>query len=69
MNWLFEHMDDPGMIIFWYQRGSLILQDIDTLPNSSGTGDAAAYSQADISQLMDMGFTEVQAKKALKETV
>jgi uncharacterized UBP type Zn finger protein len=44
-------------------------KDIDTLPNSSAPGQAAVYSSADISQLMDMGFTEQQAKKALNETV
>ncbi|EPS37809.1 hypothetical protein H072_8429 [Dactylellina haptotyla CBS 200.50] len=55
MNWLFQHMEDP---------------DIDTplvLPESSGSGGASADPES-IVMLTSMGFTEAQAKKALKET-
>ncbi|KAJ3116750.1 6-phosphofructokinase, alpha subunit [Phlyctochytrium bullatum] len=52
MAWLFEHMDDP---------------DIDD-PIDIGGGASAEASEAELSQLMDMGFTLAQAKKAMKET-
>ncbi|KAJ3293305.1 hypothetical protein HK104_004606 [Borealophlyctis nickersoniae] len=52
MNWLFEHMEDP---------------DIDTPIQQASAGGGGA-SEADVSQLMDMGFTAAQAKRALKET-
>ncbi|KAF3125543.1 hypothetical protein TWF594_001535 [Orbilia oligospora] len=60
MNWLFQHMEDP---------------DIDApleLPGSSGgSGGGAGGSSADPEQIVmltSMGFTEAQAKKALRET-
>ena len=36
-------------------------------PSKNTGGDQ--FSQADVAQLMDMGFNDKQAKKALKETV
>ena len=54
MNWLFEHMEDPGID--------------DPLP-SQGGGDSSGASEEQISILCEMGFTPLQAKKALKETV
>jgi ubiquitin carboxyl-terminal hydrolase 5/13 len=53
MNWLFEHMDDP---------------DIDQPLASASTSSSNQFSAADVGQLQDMGFTESQAKRALKET-
>ncbi|KAI7858439.1 hypothetical protein BDC45DRAFT_498365 [Circinella umbellata] len=53
MNWLFEHMEDPGID--------------DPLP-SQGGGDSSGASEEQISILCEMGFTPLQAKKALKET-
>ncbi|KAI8139589.1 hypothetical protein BJV82DRAFT_626674 [Fennellomyces sp. T-0311] len=53
MNWLFEHMEDPGID--------------DPLP-SQGGGDSGAASEEQIGLLCEMGFTPLQAKKALKET-
>ncbi|KAJ3052533.1 hypothetical protein HK097_006099 [Rhizophlyctis rosea] len=52
MNWLFEHMEDA---------------DIDDPIQSAPVGGSGA-SEADLSQLMDMGFTKEQAARALKET-
>ena len=54
MNWLFEHMEDPGID--------------DPLP-APGGGDSAQVSEEQIGVLCEMGFTPLQAKKALKETV
>ena len=54
MNWLFEHMEDPGID--------------DPLP-SQGEGDSSGPSEEQIGILCEMGFTALQAKKALKETV
>ncbi|KAF3914927.1 hypothetical protein ABW20_dc0108409 [Dactylellina cionopaga] len=58
MNWLFQHMDDA---------------DIDVpveIPRSSGAaaGGGAAADPEKIGMLTSMGFTDAQAKKALKET-
>ncbi|OAJ40587.1 hypothetical protein BDEG_24304 [Batrachochytrium dendrobatidis JEL423] len=54
MNWLMEHMDDP---------------DIDDPITSVGeTPSACTATEADISQLMDMGFSLIQAKTALGKT-
>ncbi|KAI8841754.1 hypothetical protein BC829DRAFT_402114 [Chytridium lagenaria] len=53
MNWLFEHMEDP---------------DIDDPIDVGGGSGGSGPSEAELSQLMDMGFTLVQAKKAMKET-
>ncbi|KAF9585467.1 hypothetical protein BGW38_002258 [Lunasporangiospora selenospora] len=52
MDWLIQHMEDP---------------DIDT-PISFGGSDQPSASPEQIAQLADMGFSEKQAKKALKET-
>lgn len=69
MNWLFEHMDDPGTTRYLFRQICSILKDIDNPPTTSATQGSAVYSPADLSQLMDMGFTQQQAKKALNETV
>jgi len=53
MNWLLEHMDDP---------------DIDMPTSSSSTINISGPSEADITILIDMGFTQNQAKKALGKT-
>ncbi|KAI9094317.1 hypothetical protein DFS34DRAFT_628945 [Phlyctochytrium arcticum] len=54
MTWLFEHMEDP---------------DIDEpLVRTSNSGGDSSASPQDIQQLMDMGFTDPQARRALKET-
>ncbi|KAH6581014.1 hypothetical protein BASA61_009275 [Batrachochytrium salamandrivorans] len=53
MNWLMEHMDDT---------------DIDDPIHSETRSAAPAASEGDILQLMDMGFTLPQAKRALRET-
>ncbi|KAF8985469.1 hypothetical protein BGZ46_004062 [Entomortierella lignicola] len=52
MDWLIQHMEDP---------------DIDD-PIVSKASSASSISPEQISQLADMGFTDKQAKKALKET-
>ncbi|KAF9170693.1 hypothetical protein BGX21_006293 [Mortierella sp. AD011] len=52
MDWLIQHMEDP---------------DIDD-PIVSKTSSASNASPEQVAQLADMGFTDKQAKKALKET-
>ncbi|KAJ3082605.1 hypothetical protein HK102_001574 [Quaeritorhiza haematococci] len=54
MTWLFEHMDDPDIDV-----------PMDTAPSPAAS---SGPSEAEISMLMDMGFTAPQAKRALKET-
>ncbi|KAK6359836.1 hypothetical protein TWF696_000970 [Orbilia brochopaga] len=54
MNWLFQHMEDP---------------DIDApLVVTGAPGAAAAPDPESVAQLTNMGFTEGQARKALRET-
>ncbi|KAJ3178214.1 hypothetical protein HDU87_003766 [Geranomyces variabilis] len=54
MSWLFEHMEDP---------------DIDApIQSATGGGSGSGASESDIQQLVDMGFTSSQARRALKET-
>ncbi|KAJ1921428.1 ubiquitin C-terminal hydrolase Ubp14 [Mycoemilia scoparia] len=53
LNWLFEHMDDP---------------DIDVPEPAGSSAMQVSVDPANISSLCDMGFTEKQAKKALRET-
>ncbi|KAJ3148786.1 hypothetical protein HDU86_007341 [Geranomyces michiganensis] len=54
MSWLFEHMEDP---------------DIDVpIQSTSSAASSSGASETDIQQLIDMGFTSSQAKRALKET-
>lgn len=52
MDWLIQHMEDP---------------DIDA-PIVTGSSSTPAANPEQIAQLADMGFTDKQAKKALKET-
>ncbi len=58
MNWLFEHMEDPGFL----------LNNID-IDDPITTESASSSSNVDVSPLVDMGFTKNQALRALKETV
>ncbi|KAI8921585.1 hypothetical protein BC831DRAFT_476413 [Entophlyctis helioformis] len=53
MNWLFEHMEDP---------------DIDAPLEEAGASGEPAVSASDVAMLMDMGFTDSQAKKAIRAT-
>ncbi|KAF9926454.1 hypothetical protein BGZ67_008096 [Mortierella alpina] len=56
MDWLIQHMEDPDI-------------DDPIVANTSSSGaTSAAVSPEQIAQLADMGFTDKQAKKALKET-
>ncbi|KAI1306701.1 hypothetical protein EDD11_004704 [Mortierella claussenii] len=55
MDWLIQHMEDPDI-------------DDPIVNNNSTPTVAATVDPAQISQLADMGFTEKQATKALKET-
>ncbi|KAG0306576.1 hypothetical protein BGZ98_002140 [Dissophora globulifera] len=56
MDWLIMHMEDPD------------IDDPIVDQASSGASVAAEASPEQIAQLADMGFTDKQAKKALKET-
>ncbi|KJA15399.1 hypothetical protein HYPSUDRAFT_207890 [Hypholoma sublateritium FD-334 SS-4] len=53
MEWLFEHMDDA---------------DIDAPINTSASANVPEPDVAQVANFVDMGFTEAQAKKALRET-
>ena len=56
MEWLFEHMEDPDID--------------DPIPTpSAGAAAGPEPSEEQIGMLSDMGFTSLQAKKALRETV
>ena len=55
MEWLFEHMEDPDID--------------DPIPTSSAGAAGSEPSEEQIGMLSDMGFTSLQAKKALRETV
>ena len=73
MEWLFGHMEDPGVYsVDAMGQSANKLRDIDD-PISSGapttSGSQAEPDAGQISMLADMGFTTAQAKKALKETV
>ena len=54
MEWLFGHMEDP---------------DIDDPIPTSSAGVGPEPSEEQTAMLSDMGFTSLQAKKALRETV
>ncbi|KAJ3215495.1 hypothetical protein HDU67_000353 [Dinochytrium kinnereticum] len=54
MSWLFEHLEDPDID--------------DPIETSGGAGGSSDPSEGELAQLMDMGFTLLQAKKAMKET-
>ncbi|KAF9351010.1 hypothetical protein BGX34_000856 [Mortierella sp. NVP85] len=54
MEWLIQHMEDPDID--------------DPIVTTSSSAPAAGASPEQIAQLADMGFTEKQARKALKET-
>ncbi|KAJ3095844.1 6-phosphofructokinase, alpha subunit [Phlyctochytrium planicorne] len=53
MSWLFEHLEDP---------------DIDDPIEVGGGPGAGGASEEELGQIMDMGFTLTQAKRAMKET-
>ncbi|KAG0341734.1 hypothetical protein BG004_005923 [Podila humilis] len=54
MDWLIQHMEDPDID--------------DPIVSNNNSSAAAAANPEQIGQLADMGFTDKQAKKALKET-
>jgi ubiquitin carboxyl-terminal hydrolase 5/13 len=56
MTWLFEHMEDLGID--------------DPIPSATSAGNDMdiVYDEAQLGNLMDMGFSVGQAKKAIKET-
>lgn len=57
MEWLFGHMEDPD------------IDDPIQIIAAGAAGSSPEPSQEQISMLTDMGFTSLQAKKALRETV
>lgn len=74
MEWLFSHMDDPGMlsnISLLCHSSHPVVQDIDQpiQLSQSGAKKTAEPSSDQIAMLADMGFTHAQARKALMETV
>ena len=78
MEWLFAHMEDPGLCIVYTElRNPLtygylrLYTDIDApiQPQGSGGSGGPEPSAEQVSMLADMGFTPAQARKALRETV
>ena len=79
MEWLFGHMEDPGKLdisdlIFPYDDDDSNLFDVDIDSpiqlSSPAAGNAGFEPDPDqIAMLSDMGFTNAQARKALRETV
>lgn len=77
MEWLFAHMDDPGVFGPHFQCiGSSneffsLTTDIDDPIQLQPTSTTSGHepSPEAISMIADMGFTSAQARKALKETV
>lgn len=74
MNWLFEHMEDPGRLssIDQYMQRHFISSycnaDIDD-PITVESDAAPEPSAEQMELLVGMGFSQAHAKKALRETV
>ncbi len=62
MEWLFAHMDDPDI------DAPINLQAASGAGAGAGAGGAEPAAEQ-VAMLADMGFTEKQARKALRETV
>ena len=74
MEWLFSHMEDPGNLnlrtSIQKRKVTLIVDIDDPLPSSSKGSTGGPEPSADqITMLSEMGFTPMQARKALRETV
>jgi ubiquitin carboxyl-terminal hydrolase 5/13 len=73
MEWLFQHMDDPGPSLLSSPMRRLIMlaSDIDAPVRQGGTASAKVPepSADQIATLVEFGFGEAQARKALQETV
>ena len=74
MEWLFSHMDDPGLslvLIFpsFFRFLSAPFLDIDEPIQAAQSVGGSEPSPDQIAMLADMGFTAAQARKALRETV
>lgn len=73
MNWLLEHMEDPGRCYYsppCCRRGTLfVLNPLLGIDDPLVPAEESTASPEQINILCDMGFTPQQAKKALKETV
>ena len=74
MEWLFQHMDDPGACRPFLCEAEAYSEntaaDIDAPIQASGSGSSAPEpAQEQVAMLADMGFTPAQGRKALRETV
>lgn len=82
MNWLFAHMEDPGLfpVVYHINPPSTDLRSSDPIDidapidfgaasGGSGGGGGPEPSADQVAMLADMGFTSAQARKALRETV
>lgn len=71
MQWLFEHMEDPG----GFHQAEMSAEelkppDIDAPIQASGSGAASAGPfDEQIAMIADMGFSHNQARKALRQAV
>ena len=78
MEWLFAHMEDPGIFEIFYflfpcadDDSNLFDLDIDSpsQPSAPAAGKVGLEPDHDqVAMLSDMGFTSAQARKALRET-
>lgn len=74
MEWLFVHMEDPGTLNADFNRIGFEYREFtdidDPLPSSSkGSTGGPEPSAEQVTMLSEMGFTPMQARKALRETV
>lgn len=71
MEWLFVHMDDPGIVLPNETRSSIDGNTgiDDPIPVGGSSSKGPEPSPEQVATLSDMGFTAAQARKALRETV
>lgn len=70
MNWLFEHLDDPGELrCSRRQRPETNHADIDEPLVAPAAAASSGPSDEQIVMISSMGFTPNQARKALRESV
>jgi len=73
MEWLFAHMEDPGMNLSVHAASQIVNKctgiDDPITVGSSSSSEVPEPSPEQVAMLSDMGFSPAQARKALRETV